>query len=206
MTGKLINLLKEGNIIIPKILLTNYRKLKINEKELIFLMYLINYPEFNPENISNELNIKPKDVLTLINSLSKKDIVKIKNRVVNNIREEYISLDELYNKLALIIMDDDNKEETTIYDTFEKEFGRTLSSMEYEIIGAWIDQKFTEEMIILALKEAVYNGVYKLNYIDKILYTWRKKGVKNKEDIVKDKKNITKKTKKEIDDYDWLNE
>ena len=207
MTGKLINILKEGSISIPKVLLTNYQKLKINEKELIFLIYIINYPEFNPETISKDLNIKTKDVLTLINSLSKKDIIKIKNKTINNIREEYIFLDELYNKLALAIIEEETKEETTIYDTFEKEFGRTLSAMEYEIIGAWLDQKFTEEIILLALKEAVYNGVYKLNYIDKILYNWRKKGINNKEELLKDKKSIKNKNpKKEIDDYDWLNE
>lgn len=207
MTGKLIGLLKDGNITIPKVLLTNYKKLKLNEKEFVFLIYIINYVDFNPEEISKNLNMDMQDVLTLIGSLSKKDIIKIKNRTVNNIREEYISLDELYNKLALILMEDEVKEQTTIYDVFEKEFGRTLSSMEYEIIGAWLDQKFTEEIILLALKEAVYNGVYKLNYIDKILYTWRKKGINSKDDITHEKKNVRdKKQVKEIDDYDWLNE
>ena len=207
MTGKLIDLLKNGYIYIPKVLLTNYKKLKLNEKEVIFLVYIINYSEFNPEGISKGLNISMKDVLNLISSLTKKDVIKIKGRSVNNIREEYISLDELYNKLALVIMEDEVKEQTTIYDVFEKEFGRTLSSMEYEIIGAWLDQKFTEEIILLALKEAVYNGIYKLNYIDKILYTWRKKGINSKDDIMNDKKSSRdKKPRKEIDDYDWLNE
>ncbi len=207
MTGKVINLLKDSIVVIPKILLMEYKKLKLDEKELIFLIYIINNPDFNPEVISNDLNIKTQDVLSLINTLSKKDIIKIESKNINNVRTEYISFDEFYNKLALIIMEEDDVEESTIYDVFEKEFGRTLSSMEYEIIGAWLEQNFSEELIVLALKEAVYNGVYKLNYIDKILYTWRKKGIQNKDDILKDKKNVyEKKTKKEIDDYDWLNE
>lgn len=207
MTEKLIGLLKDGSVVIPKILLTNYKGLNLDANELIFLIYIINYSDFNPENISKELNIKSQDVLTLINSLSQKDIIKIKNKTVNNIREEYISLDGLYNKLALMLIDEESTEESTIYDVFEREFGRTLSSMEYEIIGAWLDQKFTDEIIILALKEAVYNGVYKLNYIDKILYTWRKKGLNNKDDILKYKNSPKeKKTRKVIDDYDWLNE
>ena len=207
MTGKVINLLKDSIVVIPKILLMEYKKLKLDEKELIFLIYIINNPDFNPEVISKDLNIKTQDVLSLINTLSKKDIIKIESKNINNVRTEYISFDEFYNKLALIIMEEDDVEESTIYDVFEKEFGRTLSSMEYEIIGAWLEQNFSEELIVLALKEAVYNGVYKLNYIDKILYTWRKKGIQNKDDILKDKKNVyEKKTKKEIDDYDWLNE
>ncbi|MBR2833270.1 MAG: DnaD domain protein [Bacilli bacterium] len=206
MTGKLINLLKDGSIIVPKILLTNYQQLNIDEKELILLIYLIYNNEFNPEKIAENLKMKPNEFLNLVNSLSKKDIIKIKNKTKNNKREEYISLDELYNKLALIIMDEEKKEVTTVYDTFEREFGRTLSSMEYEIIGAWKDQNFTDELIILALKEAVYNGVYKLNYIDKILYNWKKEGINTKKDLnnhkVKPKKEVTK----EIEDLDWLND
>ena len=74
--------------------------------------------------------------------------------------------------------------------------------MEYEIIGAWIDNNYSEDIIELALKEAVYNGVSNLKYIDKILSEWRKKGVKSTSDV---KKNV-KKTKKEVFEYDWLNE
>ena len=53
--------------------------------------------------------------------------------------------------------------------------------MEYEIIKGWISDKFSYEIIVKALKEAVYNQVTNLNYIDKILYDWNKKGIKNKE-------------------------
>ena len=55
MTGKLINLLKDGSIIVPKILLTNYQQLNIDEKELILLIYLIYNNEFNPEKIAENL-------------------------------------------------------------------------------------------------------------------------------------------------------
>ena len=59
----------------------------------------------------------------------------------------------------------------------------------------------------MALKEAVYNGVTNLRYIDKILYEWKKKGIKSKEDIEKERANFKKKSSKgEVFDYDWLNE
>ena len=97
--------------------------------------------------------------------------------------------------------------DTTLFDKFEKEFGRTLSPIEYEIIGAWIEGDFSEELILLALKEAIYNGVSNLRYIDKILYEWNKKGIKSKEDIEKEREKFSKKdSKKEVFDYDWLNE
>ena len=208
MTGKVIDILKNGNISFPKMLLTNYKKLKITEKELIVLIYLIDDNEFDPERIATDLNIKPIDVLTVVSSLSKKDIVKLESVTNNNVCEEYVCLDELYNKLAISLMENETEsKDTTLFDKFEKEFGRTLSPIEYEIIGAWIEGDFSEELILLALKEAIYNGVSNLRYIDKILYEWNKKGIKSKEDIEKEREKFSKKdSKKEVFDYDWLNE
>ena len=105
-----------------------------------------------------------------------------------------------------IINEKEEKEKNTIYDKFEKEFGRTLSPMEYEIIGAWLDGNYSEELIELALKEAIYNGVSNLRYIDKILSEWYKKGIKNSNDIAKQREKRNKKPKKEVFEYDWLNE
>ena len=106
-------------------------------------------------------------------------------------------------------MMNDKKEtpKTTIYDKFEKEFGRTLSPMEYEIIGAWLDNNYEEQTIELALKEAIYNGVTNLRYIDKILSEWKKKGIKTENDIKTEREKRNKqKPKKEVFEYDWLND
>ena len=104
----------------------------------------------------------------------------------------------------------DTKEEdsnSNIFSLFEKEFGRTLSPMEYEIINAWFDSGYSEELITLALKEATYNGVSNLRYNDKIIYEWGKKGIKTKEDVEKDRKKFKSNSKKkELFDYDWLND
>lgn len=203
MTSKVIELIKNGSISFPRLLLTNYKKLKITDKEFIILIYLINNNEFDPERISNDLNLKIDDTLKLIDSLSKKDILKIET-TTDKVCEEYINLDELYNKLALLIINEKEEKQVTIYDKFEKEFARTLSPIEYEIIGAWLDSNYSEQMIESALKEAIYNGVTNLKYIDKILSEWKRKGIKTKEDIQKQKHNT--KPKKEVFEYDWLNE
>ena len=44
---KIINLLKNNNLNIPRILLYNYKNLKLTEKELIILIYIINNPHNN---------------------------------------------------------------------------------------------------------------------------------------------------------------
>ena len=81
--------------------------------------------------------------------------------------------------------------------------------MEFEIINGWIDNGYSEELIKLALKEATYNGVSNLRYIDKIIYEWGKKGIKNKEDVENNRKqfkNNKDNKNKELFDYDWLND
>jgi len=206
LLGKVVNLLKNEPFYIPSILLKNYRKLNITDTELILLIYLINNNSLNPKQISKELNFDSKEVLELINSLMEKDLLKI-DIINKKIREEIINLDELYNKLAFLIINDDIKEKkTNLFDKFEQEFGRTLSPMDYEIITDW-QKEFNDELILLALKEAVFNGVTNLRYVDKIIRDWHKKGIKNEQDVINDKKTFqTKKSEKKLFDYDWLNE
>ncbi len=209
MKEKVINLIKNSNISVPKLLLCNYKELKITEKELILLIYLINEKDltFNPKEISRELNSNLEDIMNLFESLINSGLIKLENKKVNGARTEIINLDELYIKLShLVIVEEEVEKESTIYDVFEEKFGRTLSPMEYAIIGGWLDLNYSEEIILLALDEAVYNGVYKLNYIDKILYEWNKKGIKSKEDKIKNDTEFKSKKveKKELIDYNWL--
>ena len=41
MTGKITELLKNGNVFVPKLLLLNYKNLHITDSELILLIYLL---------------------------------------------------------------------------------------------------------------------------------------------------------------------
>lgn len=208
--NKIIDLLKSINYQVSKELLFNYKKLNITDSEIIILIYLTNQNSeiYNPKQISNDLNLKLNEVLEIINSLSEKGIIKIEMKKINNIRCEVINLNNLYEKLAFALSDSEVKDSSNIYDVFETEFGRTLSPMEYEIINGWIEAGVDKETIKLALKEATYNGVSNLRYIDKIIYEWGKKGIKTKEDVEKDRKQFKKNTNKnkELFDYDWLND
>ena len=100
---------------------------------------------------------------------------------------------------------EDAKED--IYFVFEKEFGRTLSSMDCEIINAWIENGFSEELILSALKEAVYNGATSLRYIDKVLYEWNRKGIKAPDDVKKmmEKEPEAPLYETSVMNYNWLN-
>ena len=207
MLGKVIELIQNNPFYIPNILLKNYRKLNISDSELIILIYLINTDNsFNPKLIAKDLNFNLNEVMDIISSLTEKDILKI-DIVNKKVREEIINLEGLYKKLGFVVVNGEIKEDKkNIFDIFEKEFARTLSPMEYEHISRWQDE-YNDELILLALKEAVFNGVNNIRYIDKIQIEWNRKGIKNEQDIINDRKNFqSKKQTKKLFDYDWLNE
>ena len=213
MINKVIDLLK-NNISIPKVLLTNYKELKINEQELLVLIYIINQEDnlFKPQDISDDLKIELPEVLEIIEKLNEVGLLEIKTEKNNGIIEEVFNLDVFYRKIAYLVMNGEEKKEensSNIFDLFEQEFARPISTSETEIISGWLDNDFSEEIINCALKEAVYNGVFNLRYIDTILYEWKKKGIKTKEDVLKDKQNFKKrKEAKKIEwvDFDYLND
>lgn len=209
--SQIIELLKNINYQVSKELLFNYKKLSITDSELIVLIYLINQTSntYNPKQIGNDLNLELNNVLELINSLCEKNIIKIEMKKINNVRNEIINLDSLYEKIAFALTQVEEKNESNIFSLIENEFGRTLSPMEFELINGWIDAGCTDELIKLAVKEAVYNGVSSLRYIDTIIYEWGKKGIKSKEDVENNRKqfkNNNNSKNKELFDYDWLND
>lgn len=82
----------------------------------------------------------------------------------------------------------DEEESRNLFSIFEKEFGRPLSPMECETISSWVDQdRYPEELILLALKESVFAGKVHFRYIDRILLEWARNRVKNAQDV----KNFT---------------
>lgn len=210
MGSKLVSIFKEGHLVIPLYLLQSYKKFNIELNDFIFLMYLYNLGDgsiFNPGKFANDLGCELADVMVAIGTLTEKKLVRVE--VVKNdkgLMEEVILLDDFYNKLSLLVMDDVNKtsksSSSNIFEIVEREFGRTLSPIEYEIIKAWLDGGMNEDLIKEAIKEATFNGVSNLRYIDKILYEWGKLGIKTVADVEANRKKRNNKTKDTTDDVD----
>ena len=214
MSEKFINYLKEKPIIIPRILLTNYTKLNITAEELIIIIYLMdkgNNIIYDINLFVKELSYTKRKVIELINNLVEKSILNITiNKNSDNVSEEYLNLDMLYRKITNIILDKELPSSTNnedIFTIFEKEFGRTISPTEYEKINGWLNEDIDKDLIIEALKEAVYNSTTSLRYIETILYSWKKKGIKTKEDVNKERIRYKKSKKEviEVPDFDWVN-
>lgn len=198
----------DNNLIVPNYLIKYIVKLDLNIEEFIILLYFINRRDkiiFNIEKISKELYMDENTILEIINSLTEKKYISIEMSKENGVIEEFISLDLFFSKISSLLINETQKNDNNdIYSKFEKEFGRTLSPIEYETINKWIESNIESELIESALKEAVLNGVNSIRYIDKILFEWNKKGYKTARDVVNNK---TKEDYvEEIYDYDWLNE
>ena len=214
MENNVRKILMDRPLVIPRIIINNYKKLNITEEELIILIFIIDYGvdlEYNPSIFVQELNIDKYKVLGLINSLKEKNILTILIKKENKkVSSEYISLQPLYDKIMNIVMDNKEKQieiDENIYSIFENELGRTLSPLEYEKIKEMVTS-YGQELVVEALKEAVYNRANNLRYIETILSEWNKKGHKTKADILKDRENYRRKKTDNIKlpDIDWLNE
>lgn len=197
-----------NHLIIPNYFIKYYKKFDLENNELLMLIYLLNCNEkliLDNKKISKDLYLEENEVLNIISSLIEKNYISIEMSKNNGIIEEYISLDLFYEKINSYLIENDKKDNSSnIYSKFEKEFGRTLSPVEYETISKWIESNIPLELIEAALKEAILSGVNSIRYIDKILFEWNKKGYKTPSDII----NKSKKDEyiEEIYDYDWLNE
>ncbi len=202
--------MKEHHIVFPTFLVPIIKKYSLSFEDFLLLAYFWDYKEetFDVEIIVKILKLTENEILISFNTLLNKKLICIDTlKDGNGKRVEVVNLEPLYKEIDSIFQEKLKEvEEKDIYTVFEKEFGRTISSMEYEIIHAWLEKGFSEELILGALKEAVYNGVNNLRYIDKILYEWQKKGYKTMEDVKKNVfvRNSKKEETKELFDYNWL--
>ena len=220
-SSKLIETFQYGNIVIPLFFFRNYRKWNMELDEFIFLMYLYhlgNKVLFDPGRYSEDLNIELPELMGLVGGLTDKGFIKVE--VIKNekgIMEEVVLLDDFYEQVSLLMIDEvntDNSEvdPSSVFELIEKEFGRTLSPIEYEIIKSWLEHQISEELIREAVKEATFNGVSNLRYIDKILYEWGKAGIHTAQDVDNMRLKRNKKEEKDNDidlnivDWNWFDE
>ena len=203
----------ENHYTVPKYVFTYAKELGFDMSSLILLIYFINKPNkavFDYKRIIDDLNFTEKELFDALTTLKDKNILLIlMEKNDSGVLEEKVDISLFYEIIFSKILnkEKEDKEDKDLYADFEKEFGRTLSPMEYEIINSWLEQKIDRNLILAALKEAVFNGVSNLRYIDKILYEWNKKGIKKTDDIKK--RQVEEKDKKDIEasyEYDWLND
>ena len=201
-------LIKEKDYTFKKLLFKLIKDFDLSLEELLLLVYFINQdkPVFDIKRISLITYLSSNEIMAAFSSLTGKGLVSIKTSKEDGKITEVIDITNTYRAMVSDININIKKQATTnIYTIFEKEFGRPLSPVEYEIIKAWINSGISEELIKGALKEAVFNNVRNLRYIDKILSEWEKKGFKSVDEVDSYlKKKESNNPKQELFDYNWL--
>ena len=209
MSNKILEgLIKQKDYNLKKLLFKIVKDFDLNVNEFMLLIYFMNQdcPILDVNDIHNVTFMEPKIILQSFKALSIKGLISTKVTPVKDKISETIDLTNVYRAMVSDININIKKQATTnIYTIFEKEFGRPLSPVEYEIIKAWITSGISEELIKGALKEAVFNNVRNLRYIDKILSEWEKKGFKSVDEVDSYlKKKESNNPKQELFDYNWL--
>ncbi len=185
---------KEGTLTVPSFLLTHYKMMGLTEQELVLLLQLQNFSEKGilfptPSQLAERMTFQESECLFLIQSLMQKGFVKIEEENNLEIGNEKYSLEPLYEKMLTHFLLTQKKVEVkqakeageSLYTIFEQEFGRPLSPFECETLAMWMDDGHEPEVIKAALREAVISGKLNFRYIDRILFEWKRNGIKTQD-------------------------
>ena len=205
-------LLSDKNFVISSNIIKNIDK-ELSLNELLIILYYLNNNNsvFDAEKIADCFNMSLDDVMSSFNNLLSKDLIELKQgKDLDGRLEDVVSIDHIYD-LVMKSLNEEKKSQKKedIFELIAKEFDRKLSPTDFEIINAWLEIGTSEELIKGALKEATYNGVKTLKFIDQKIYEWNKKGLKTMDDVnnyMKSKDTSSMIDLSEIDDIDWLND
>jgi DNA replication protein len=189
--------MRSGVVSVPYALLKGYKQLKLSELDVMIILQLMAFKDrehqFFPtlDELQARLTAPSNQVIPAIQRLIKAQFISIDEAVdpQSGMQYEKYNLQQLYIKLAELVLDEPmttSKQhpltpklaETEdvgkdLYSIIEREFGRPLTPMEFETISGWIDKdRYHEEVILAALKEAVFAGKLNFRYIDRILLDW----------------------------------
>lgn len=188
-------LMGAGFVTVPSLLLRHYKQLGLSDEEMMLLLHLIDFRQLGVafptfRELAGRMTVHEDWVEKLLMRLMQTGFIGVRE----NGRQEEYDLGPLYRKLADLIqpkapaplssLDLLEKKDNNLFSLFENEFGRPLSSLEGEMIAQWLDNdRYGEEMIREALREAVLSGKYNFKYIDRILFEWGKQNIRSLQEL-----------------------
>lgn len=223
--------LKKGQTTISNLILEHYRQIGLSNEEFLLWLQLHRYYESGnhfPDlsQIAQQMNFSQQEIYYLLNQLVEKQCVQIVSlKDQRGMMDDSYDLTPIYQRLSHYLNQQKKSVEIKneqdkigqLYQSFEAEFARPLSPMEYQRIGQWLEEdQYQVELIQLALREAVLNQVYSLNYVDRILLSWERKNIRTsaqvKEEQQKRKRQMMQKEEQttkalpKVSLHNWLEE
>lgn len=214
MKETVTKVLRTKKFVVTDLIIKLSLEYNLSLNEFLVLMYLDNSysDDFDIDLMSKNLGIPANIVMEAFNSLMVKKLVSLDtSKDIDGRYNEVVNLSNIYSNIeesTSNLVKEEVKED--IFVIFEKELGRTVSSFEIELINGWVMSGVSEDLIIAALKEAVYNGTTNFRYIDAILHEWQKKGFKSELDVKKHlesrRQSKNSSIQQELFDYNWLDD
>lgn len=202
--------MEAGVVQIPYVLLRHYRNLQLSDAEVMLLIQLLAFrqAEHNEfptlDQLMERMGLSAEALGKMLQKLMQEGWISIESGSYeqSDVQYERYQFTGLYRKLAEHLaaerrpavsaeQDEDLfslgyalEGKRNLFTIFEREFGRPLSPMELETISGWVDQdQYSEDLILMALKESVFAGKVHFRYIDRILLEWSRNRVRNAEDV-----------------------
>lgn len=203
MSEVLENWINQGQTVIKNGLLKYYRSIGLNNEELLFAIQLQSYLDQNiffpnMAEIAARMGKEEAEVFSILHRLIQNNTILIETEKDNNGKDEdRYSLYPLYVKLARYLNQqteaaEANASDINLLEIFQQEFGRLLTPIEMQTIGDWLDRdRYSKELIMEALREAVLNQKYSLKYMDRILLSWEKKNIRTPVQAKEETKKFT---------------
>ncbi len=210
MDSHILQLLQEGATSVSNLLLKQYKQLSLTDEEMMLIIHLLSFQQEGNrfptlQELEERMSVNNTRLIQLLQKLMKEEWLSIDQYVdpQTGLRHEQYNLAPLYRKLyqnwrqqvtASRIVDPaaESFAETAasnvsqhegLYGQFEQAFGRPLSPFEIETIQIWTEEdRYPEELIVTALREAATVGKLYIRYIDRILLEWQKQQITSVEE------------------------
>ncbi len=214
MGDALVKLYQKQNFVLTEDILKTIKKNNLTLDEALLIIYFCGnnkHPVLDIDEIVQKFGMDELSIMQAFANITNKNLITIKMEKNRDGKvEELIDLTPFYETIAYDMNAKDKKTaDDGVFSLFEKEFGRPLSPMEFEIINRWLDNNINEELINHAVKEAIFNDSFTLRYVDAILNEWSKKGFKSSKEVdlyLKRRKQPKVRKNETLFDYNWLDD
>ena len=145
----------------------------------------------NIRETCQQFGVDERQLFSIIQHLMDRQVLEIKQREAQDGKKvDYYSFKPLLRQLEVLFKQNSfsvekmSKKDVNVLTLIEQEFNRQLSGFEIEMISGWIhNDKYPQELIVAALKEAVLNQAHNVKYIDRILLAWKNKGIQSAQQL-----------------------
>lgn len=190
--------LSGGETTISNLLLQNYTKLGLTTNEFMLWLQLYashqageDFPDLTI--IAQNMGSTTEKIYAALNTLVEREFVSLETALDEQGKQsDHYNLLPAFEKLDVLKEqqrfeaeeENDLAAQKKMLRSFEQEFGRPLSPIEYQKIGYWLnDDHYSPSLIELALQEAVLNQAYNFKYIETVLQSWEKKNIRSKAQV-----------------------